>query len=603
MAKKVILLGLDGAVPYQFIERARRGELTNIARLIKDGFFAPALPLPSGVTPVNWLSIATGAYPGTHGVSEFSVHEPGTPLTEHHGAFSSDVSRAEFIWDALARTGLKSATISYPCHIPRTNNLQFAIGNNGSPGDGMALYEVSSSQCVATQNTIPDTENTPVFKKYEPLIVDWGGAEFDFPIVPDGERFRARLGSEARLEIRRASGEFLCELVPKEWSEWLRIRLEREVNFRFYLTSLDPEERKLILFISPIYDAGGFSDPPEVADQLARRIGPYSETLSVSKCSIGWYDPSAFIDECREQLLWQAQASLELVNSMGVSLVLTKCHLFDKFYHTFFHKIDSRSPHHNPSEREEWEAHHSSLHKAVDDAVGVVLDSMDSETVLMIASDHGLVPASHHLWLNNFLAKNGFISVEFDRDGNPRIDWSRTKAYCAPFSQIWVNLKGRDPDGCVEPGEQYERLRDEIIHLLRSWKNQETGEYVIDEVFRVEDGAFYGLWGEKDGDIRFFTRPGYSVFRTTGLSSQMELVTVASGYYKGDHGSSHPTRRFGLGSETALFAMCGAGVKPFGVSNRPIKLVDITPTICALLDVQTPVDCEGAVIRRALLSP
>ena len=362
------------------MRRAERGELPNIARLVREGVFAPALPLPSGVTPVNWFSVATGAYPGAHGVSEFCVHEPGTPLTERRGAFTSDVCRAEFIWDALARHGLRTATISYPGAIPRTNQLQYAIGNDGSPGDGMALYEISSSQCVATPGAVPETENTPLLRKYSPLPVEWRDRGFEFPIVPGGERLRAAVEPGPRLRISRTStGEVLCALAPKAWSGWLELpfRLGKETvpgSFRLYLTHLDPDRREVILFVAPIYRSRSFSDPPEVADELAEKVGPYSETLSVSKCSIGWYDPSAFIEDCREQLLWQARAALELVGSMGVSLVMAKWHAFDKFYHTFFHKFDPASPHHDPARREEWEGYHRRLHEVADEAVGLVLD-------------------------------------------------------------------------------------------------------------------------------------------------------------------------------------------------------------------------------------
>ena len=141
--RKVIVLGLDGGVPYQFHKRALRGELPNIKRLIDDGFFAPALPLPSGVTPVNWLSVVTGAYSGTHGVSEFCVHLPGTPLTEWREAFHSDVCQAEFIRDALARAGLKTAAISFPGSYPRTCGELIAIGDVGRPGDGSSPYETT----------------------------------------------------------------------------------------------------------------------------------------------------------------------------------------------------------------------------------------------------------------------------------------------------------------------------------------------------------------------------------------------------------------------------------------------------------------------------
>lgn len=601
--RKVIVLGLDGGVPYQFHERALCGELPNIKRLIDNGFFAPALPLPSGVTPVNWLSVVTGAYPGTHGVSEFCVHLPGTPLTEWREAFHSDICQADFIWDALAHAGLKAATISFPGSRPRTCNELIAIGDVGIPGDGSSPYEIASAQSIATPDAIPPTENTPLLPKYQPATVKWDGNSFEFSIHPSGPKLKAMIGDSTALRIIDVNGnQLLCEVKPGKWTSWLSARFEVSgekvtATFRFYPTCLDIAHRRLALYVSPIYYASGFSEPAEYANALVGECGPYFETLSVSKCSIGWYPPEAFLDECQWQLMWQAKAALKLTRSMDAAVVFAKWHAFDKFYHTFFHKIDPISPHHQPSEREQWEGYHTRLHEIVDEAVGLILDEMDDETILIIVSDHGLVPARKHLWVNNFLAHHGFISVSFSEDGTPNIDWSRTRAFCAPFTQIWINLKGREPHGIVEPGEEYEALRDAIIEKMRAWQDPETGQHVIDEVFRREDGAFYGLWNERDGDIRFFTQPGYSVFRTTRLTARQELITVASGYYKGDHGSSRPSKRFGLGAETALFGIYGSGVRKVGYHQKPIKLTDITPTICALLGVDPPAQCEGAVIR------
>jgi len=615
-ARKIIVLGLDGAVPWQFRDRALRGEMPNLTRLIERGMLCPALPLPSGVTPVNWLSIATGAYPGTHGVSEFAVHIPGTPLTESTGAFSSEICQAEFIWDALGRQGMRTAAISYPGSLPRTSDRLIAIGNDGAPGDGMRWYEVSSSQCVATADSIPDTENTPLFPKYQPQVVEWRddlsvpwrdepGPGFRFELAP-GAPALAAVAQGGRLTIGHYRDDtVLCELCAGEWSPFLRISVatpagEVEAAWRFYLTDLERGRGRVILYISPLYPTSGFSEPASVSGELVEDLGPYSETLSVTKCSIGWYPPEAFLDECRQQLMWQAGAALQLTQEMDVPLVFTKWHAFDKLYHSFMHNFDPVSPQHRPEGLGEWSEYHAQMHRIADRAVGEILDGMDDETALMVASDHGLMPAVRHVWINNALRAAGLIEAEFDEEGRAAIDWSGTRAYCAPFTQVWVNLIGRDPDGCVASGAEYEAVRDEVIATLHELRDPETGEPVMDEVFRVEDGAFYGLWGERDGDVRFSTRPGYSVFRTRELSPEGQAVTPASGQYRGDHGCYRPTARLGEGSETAVFGACGAGIVPGGWSDMPIKLTDVTPTICRLLDIEPPRDCEGAVVWRCL---
>ena len=58
-----------------------------------------------------------------------------------------------------------------------------------------------------------------------------------------------------------------------------------------------------------------------------------------------------------------------------------------------------------------------------------------------------------------------------------RIDWSRTRAYCpsAPGSGLWVNLRGREPEGIVAPGAEYERVVAELRERLLAFRDPRTG--------------------------------------------------------------------------------------------------------------------------------
>ena len=79
--KKVCVIGLDAALPTSILKYVEQGVLPNLERLIKNGVMAEngLVPYPT-ITPPNWTTIATGAWPGTHGITDFNVHEPGTSL-------------------------------------------------------------------------------------------------------------------------------------------------------------------------------------------------------------------------------------------------------------------------------------------------------------------------------------------------------------------------------------------------------------------------------------------------------------------------------------------------------------------------------------------
>src|SRR5260221_12971791 len=70
-----------------------------------------------------------------------------------------------------------------------------------------------------------------------------------------------------------------------------------------------------------------------------------------------------------------------------------------------------------------------------------------------------------------------------------RIDWSRTRAYCpsAPGSGLWVNVKGREPEGIVSPGAEYERVVAELRERLLAHRDPRTGEAIVTAVHRREE--------------------------------------------------------------------------------------------------------------------
>ena len=613
--KKFIILGQDGAIPYIIEQGIKAGYLKNFKRIKEKGVFTPVLPHPSSVTPGNWAAIATGAPCGKIGISDFTVHIPGEPLNQERNAFDRNMCQAEFIWDTLSKRGMKVATISYPGSRPRGLERHVAIGGEGMPSEGPGYCALTKAQCFIT----PNIELADPYQWREHQVIQLKPAKF-WKNIPEEIKIKREfnfslLNQDYLCLVYRDNGEdaiiiskernfknFLAKVKEKQWSSWIKIKLADTTGaFRIRPIKIECAEPSLQLYVSPVNRCSNFSDPAEYGDELTRILGVYQEPLNISALLTGWIDPEGLLEEFREQAMWQARAAVKLTKDMGFTGVLSKWHAFDKFYHFFFQKIDPAAPNFDKEQFDYYESIHKEILRIADEMVGYVLEEKEEQTVLVVCSDHGLMPSARHASVANLLVKHGFTALKEDEKGNLKIDWTKTKAVLYPFVQIWINLKGRDPEGIVEPGAEYERIREEIVKLLRNWKDPKTGEYVMSTVFKTEDGAFYGLGGERDGDIRFFTSPGYSVYRDRFPTKDGVLVKDVVGPYLGDHGSSEPTARFGRGSETAMLGLYGPGIKPGFSPKLYPRLIDIMPTICYLCGFPMPANSEGGILREAMI--
>lgn len=86
------------------------------------------------------------------------------------------------------------------------------------------------------------------------------------------------------------------------------------------------------------------------------------------------------------------------------------------------------------------------------------------------------------------LPELALAALDRNKNAFPGMDWSRTRAFSLPTdrnSHIRVNLRGREPQGIVDPGKAYEVVLDELEGVFRSLINPLTGHAAVEEVFRV----------------------------------------------------------------------------------------------------------------------
>ena len=174
----------------------------------------------------------------------------------------------------------------------------------------------------------------------------------------------------------------------------------------------------------------------------------------------------------------------------------------------------------------------------------------------------------------------GYTVLKKDEQGNElkEIDWSKTRAIATRTSYIWINLKGRNPHGIVDPADK-KALEEQIIDDLYACKDPATGKRFIALALRNKEAALLGLDGPETGDIVYMNREGCVTEHGNALST-----------YRGYFGTSvSPT-----------FIAAGKGIINDPDVKRVIRQVDVAPTIAVLAKVRPPKDCEGAPVYQII---
>jgi predicted AlkP superfamily phosphohydrolase/phosphomutase len=188
-------------------------------------------------------------------------------------------------------------------------------------------------------------------------------------------------------------------------------------------------------------------------------------------------------------------------------------------------------------------------------------------------------------------------------------DWSRTKAF--PYLEppyVWVNLKGRDPQGIGEEIE-YENVRTDIIQALNHLEDPQTGEKVIEWAVKKEEGKELGQDGEKIGDVIYFLKPSYQLFdyRLEKLDPSIQpkdLLEKPAAYNTQVNCAAHayylPDAHLGDYSVSVPLVFYGPGIKNGVEMKVTVDLIDIVPTLAHLLDIPKPSTSQGEVLHQIL---
>ncbi len=163
-----------------------------------------------------------------------------------------------------------------------------------------------------------------------------------------------------------------------------------------------------------------------------------------------------------------------------------------------------------------------------------------------------------------------------------KIEWDKTQAYfVSDYVQgININLKGREPNGVVEPGEQFEKIRDRIIQELYNYKDPYTFEHIIDEVYRKEE-LFSGEYVNNAPDIVIVPSNYQYVLDPNKRTSHLVISSAQDDY------PIHSQR-----DRTGVIFISGPNIKQ-NYQIRNAHLLDVLPTALKLLELPVSADFDG----------
>ena len=402
-------------------------------------------------------------------------------------------------------------------------------------------------------------------------------------------------------------------LKPGEWSGWMEFvfpfnpLLKLHGISRFHLISSQPEVK---LYLSPInFDPRqlppGFrvSAPANWAPQLAEQYGLYK--------TLGWQIDTWAISEgfATEQMFWddmnwtvaQDRKMFDAFLESDDDLLVHQFEFPDRVGHVFWRLVDPTHPAYDAKLAAQWGDALERAYVLMDAIVGDAMRAAEKKhAALIVLSDHGFASFRKSVNYNTWLVVNGYMTLKTGVQVKQRnvemlfdsgtfwenVDWSRTRAYAMGLGEVYVNLKGREAQGVVNPGAEYDALKNELKAKLVKMQDPVDGNYPVRRVLAREE-VYKQFDPSMIPDLFVTNNDGDRVSWQTSLGGvPKDLVEPNKQTWSGDHCSVDPEIVKGI-----FFYN-----RKLGTSRDPY-IGDVYPTVLGLLGVRAPYELDGVELK------
>ena len=332
-------------------------------------------------------------------------------------------------------------------------------------------------------------------------------------------------------------------------------------------------------FLTPDPRADQYTYPAELRDEIERLVGPYQVDVRNYRRA----DRDRILNEIYEMTEQHFAVARHLLDTRPWDFFMMVEIGVDRIHHAFWSFLDPAHRNYDPEHR--YRDVIRNYYQYLDDQIGELLERFDDDDAIFIVSDHGAEAMQGAICLNEWLVREGYLALRSVPDGIApldlsTVDWSQTRVWGdgGYYGRIWINVRGREPEGIVDPAD-YEALRDEIIERLESLPGPD-GRPIGTHIHRPED-----LWAEQRGVapdlIAYF---GDLAWRSNGSVGHEAYYT-----FENDTGPDDANH-----ARDGLFIMAGAGL-PAGRRDG-LRLLDIAPTILDLFGFPPLDGMRGRVI-------
>ncbi|UCE75226.1 MAG: alkaline phosphatase family protein [Methanomassiliicoccales archaeon] len=366
-----------------------------------------------------------------------------------------------------------------------------------------------------------------------------------------------------------------------------------------------------------------FTYPEELYGEIVDNFGTY-RLLEMRQSS-----PEMCFESLLESIDQTTKISKYLFDKQEWELFAVTFYETDHIQHFFWHCMDQNHPCYTPDLHKKYGDFVFKIYEKIDAAIGQICDYVHQEKVVIIMSDHGAGPIKKYINLNSWLRDMGLLEYKKSKileskisgavrfgarkfltskwkhwimNVNPKIkdkfdsrlffstiNWKKTKAYAmGSYGNIYINLKGREPQGIVETND-YKAIREEIAEKLYLLKDPDTGESVVEKV-HMRENLYNGHFVDNAPDIIVVYRD-YSYFSMPSLRNAYKRPTfeMHAEDTLGKVNSLSYHRLHGI----TLFH--GEGIKR-DYQIKGAKIIDLAPMILYLACIPIPEDMDGRVL-------
>jgi len=625
---RMVIVGLDGMEPTLIEKYMAEGKLPNMSKLKDQGSYARLDTTTPAISPVAWSSFMTGCHPNKHNIFDFlsrnvknylpdlSSAQIGTPKRFLNlGKYKIPLSKPEIkglrksvpFWKILGDEGIFSTILRIPITFPPEKFKGHLISGMCAPDlkGSQGTFSFYTSDHAKTQKheggtVIPITKNSNNIETYisgpmNSLLKEEKELQLPMIISVDKEKAQIRI---------KVSGETI-DLKPGTFSDWIRITFKPGLGMkiraicRFYVSQIEPHFEMYLtpLNIDPEKPALPISHPFIYSVYLGKLIGSYTtlgEADDTWALNEGILSEDSFIKLSYDNHKESEDMLFNAMDKTKKGVVACWFQTTDSIQHMFFRYLDTKHPAHKTCQTKKSEQVIEKLYRDMDDLVGRVMEKMDKDSLLIVMSDHGFKNFSRGFNLNSWLYMNGYLHL---KDGKKEsgewfkdVDWSRTKAFGLGLGGIYINLKGRESQGIVAPGEELTALKQELSAKLNGLKDEKNDKVAINKLFdrdEIPPGPYKGNCPDFIVGYNIDYRVSWDSVTGKVNSTIFEDNTKA---WSGDH-CIDPRLVPGV-----LFSSKK-------VNTKTPSIVDIAPTALELFGIDIPGHMDGrAIIDRPAIT-